>query len=310
MWRKKMSIIKKINYKIIIFILMFLPQFLFAEEKPLGSVESICQSYHGEDDFLKTASNEILKYNERRIELVRLMSKGKALGCQQALTDYLTHFNTPEFFQKKPFGFESYLILAYSANLPVAKKIIEDEINAGRLLDWLDIFQKFDEKAYYKSLSQWVERVAILLRNIDHAETLDKKDYGKVTGQENNKIQTPQSIQMWNIMIINKYLNEVINHKIKLTEKEFSNLNIIFAASNQSIRDIFASKMTTIIGNNNFIWILSFRIEPSWVQFRLFPLMIKDNGGFMKRELMWLAAHHENGKMRAMARTTLDKMNY
>ena len=30
----------------------------------------------------------------------------------------------------------------------------------------------------------------------------------------------------------------------------------------------------------------------------------------MKRELMWLAAHHENGKMRAMARTTLDKMNY
>ena len=115
----------KINYKIIIFILMLLPQLLFAKEEQLGSVESICQSYRGEDDFLTTASNKILKYNERRIELVHLMSNGKALGCQQALTDYLTHFNAPEFFKKKPFGFESYLILAYSANLPVAKKLLK-----------------------------------------------------------------------------------------------------------------------------------------------------------------------------------------
>lgn len=269
------------------------------EQQPF-SLEKFCSSYVGQDDFLKEMAQKVLKNNELRVELVNSMRKQKASGCAAALSNYLNK-------ETKSFD-ESYLALAFAANLPVATEIIEKEITEGKLLDWLDILNQSDKNSYFKALTQWVNRVASQIRLVDHAETVDGKLYGKVT-ESGNDIKPPESIPIWNPIIINKYMTEITNQKIKLTKNDFANLNIIFASSNQSYREIFLKQMASVVTLGQTNWILSFREEPSWAQFRLFPIMEKVGGGLMKRELIWLSKYHQNFKIRSVAAIALEKVN-
>lgn len=271
-------------------------------------VEEFCKTYSGQSDFLVEMTQKIIRKNNKRIELVKLMSQNKASGCRNAITDYLNQFLPEESDKVKQENFESVLLLAYLTKLPVAKKLIEKEIRQGKLMNWLDVFKQSDKDAYFQTLSQWVQKVAVLIRQLDHAEKVDSKYYGRLLGNEKD-IKTPESIPSWNPMLINKYLDEVMARKEKLSIEGFGDLNIIFAASNQSYREIFISKMASIITPYQTNWILSFRSEPSWVQFRLFPVMSKIGGGLMKRELIWLSQNHQSFKVRSVAQTTLDKVN-
>lgn len=302
--------IKKSNKKFLFFVffLLLFNSHSFAVVKQPFSVEVFCSTYNGQSNFLAELSKKILTNNAYRIELVKLLRNEKAKGCKSALDDYLNKFLENSINKTNETGFASYLLLAFASNLPVATKIIEKEIMGGNFIDWLDVFEKSDREAYFKTLSQWVERVAQLVRKLDKANTIDENMYGKMVGNEND-IRTPESIPIWNPMLMNKYMNEVIYQKKKLTKDNFNNLNIIFSASNQSYREIFLTKMDSIISFGEINWILSFRIEPSWVQFRLLPVMGKVGGGLMKRELIWLSQNHQNFKMRSVAQSTLEKIN-
>ncbi|MES2615298.1 MAG: hypothetical protein V4591_07785 [Bdellovibrionota bacterium] len=292
-----------------IFIMLCSINIAFAEtSSPLFNIETFCKTYTGQTDFLKDMSKNILKESDRRLQLVNMMSHNRAQGCQNAITDFLNKYSQDDSTADKPDGFESVLLLAFAAKMPEATKVIEKEITQGRLTNWLDVFQKSDREAYYKTLSQWVERVAQLIRNLDHAELVDEKLYGKIS-ENNTEIKPPESISIWNPMIINKYMSEILEQKIRLSKNSFENLNIIYAASNQSYRDVFLTKMASVIELSQPNWVASFRLEPSWVQFRLFPVMGKVGGGFIKRELIWLAQYHQNYKLRALAQTTLEKVN-
>ena len=77
--------------------------------------------------------------------------------------------------------------------------------------------------------------------------------------------------------------------KTKLDIEQFGYLNIIFAATTTSHREIFIDKITEIVANNPQTWLLSFRKEPTWVEFRLFQIMEKINNGDIKREIIWIS---------------------
>lgn len=292
----------------IFFVSLFM-QYTYAQTTalPAVDVQTFCATYTGQSDFLKDLSQKILKDSARRIELVKLMRDKKAQGCQNALSNYLNKFMQNDSNEAEQKNFQSYLLLAFASNLPIATQLIEEEISKGKLIDWLDIFQKTDQEGYFKTLSQWVGKIALLLRQLDNANIVEEKQYGKMNSPDND-IKTPESIPIWNPIIINKYMTEIISNKIKLTKSDFANLNIIYSASNQSYRDIFLPEMTSVIKLSESNWIMSFRVEPSWVQFRLLPVMGKVGGGLMKRELIWLSNYHQNFKIRSIAQSTLDKM--
>ncbi len=271
------------------------------------NVEKFCQSYSGQSHFLNDLSSQVIANRATRLELVRLLKLNKALGCRQSLADYLNQFIDEPQGKEYDKNFDSYLLLSFVANLPQAVTLIEKKIDNGELVEWLDVFEKADKEAYFKTLSRWVNRIANLLRTLDRSPTVDIKMYGK-NAQSDDKISTPDSIPIWNPLFINKYLSEVKSQHFKLSKNEFANLNIIYAASNQSYRDIFLVNMADAVRISETNWVMSFREEPTWVQFRLFPVMGKVGGGVVKRELIWLSNYHENFKFRAVAQSTLEKI--
>jgi len=298
--------------KIIFVLLLLIAPYAFsiqakaatAEVQSKVTVDGFCATYTGQTDFLVEMSKKILKDNGRRAELVKLMSHDKAEGCRHAITDYLNEFI--ENSSVDATDLQTYLLLAFAAKLPVATELIKKEITEGKLIDYLDVFEKSDKEAYFAVLEQWVERVGALVRQVDHAEKLDEKLYGKISQYE-NEIKTPESIPIWNPMLIDKYMTEIVKQKIKLTKNDFADLNIIYAASNQSYREVFLTKMSSVISLAQTNWMTSFRTEPPWVQFRLLPVMGKVSSSLMKRELIWLSQYHQNFKIRSVAEATLEK---
>ena len=147
------------------------------------------------------------------------------------------------------------------------------------------------------------------LRTQYDAQLRDESSYGKpeINGRD---FKIPEFvIPIGNPTFINKYMSEIIRKKIELSKSNFSDLNIIYAAANQSYREIFLNQMSAVASISPAHWIASFRTEPVWVQFRLLPIMKKIKGGFIKRELIWLSQHHQNPKIRSVAATLLEEVN-
>ncbi len=278
------------------------------EIPPPISVENFCESYSGQSHFLEQMSKEILKDNKRRIKLVELMNSKHATGCREALSDYLKEIIKDDSNLEGRRGFEAYLALAFTVHLPEATELIEKEIDKGKLVDWIDVVQNSDKEAYFSALSHWVQKVAVLIRQITHGEAVDEKLYGRISGNE-QEILTPEAIPIWNAIIVHKYMAEVMSRRMKLTKNEFAYLNILYAASNQSYREIFLKEMSSIVELSDVNWVTDFREEPTWVQFRLFPIMAKTRGGVVKRELIWLSNNHQEFRIRALAQSTLEKVN-
>lgn len=284
---------------------------LFAqqEQKDPQNLRQFCASYHGQNSFLDELSHVYLKDQETRISLIQNIRQHQLPGCSQAFEDYLGQFLEYKNQDKKSLGFENYLMIALSAEIPIAKRLIENQINRGKLLEWLDVFQQSDKEAYFRTLSQWVSRVAELLRQLDNSPLQDLSKYGH-SQKEGLDLKTPEAIAIWNPILIDRYLHEIQSEERHLTQEQFSALNVIFAASNQSYRDIFLIPMTKTVDLSIENWVKSFREEPVWIQFRLLALMGRVGGGMVKRELIWLSKNHENFKIRSLAQSTLNKVNH
>jgi hypothetical protein len=100
----------------------------------------------------------------------------------------------------------------------------------------------------------------------------------------------------------------MVMRKTKLDIDQFGYLNIIFAATTTSYRETFIEQIAEVVANNPQTWILSFRKEPTWVEFRLFPIMKKAGGGEIKREMIWLSKYHQDGHIRILAMNTLETL--
>ena len=109
---------------------------------------------------------------------------------------------------------------------------------------------------------------------------------------------------------MNRFLNEMIARKTKLTENEFNELNIIYASTTTSYRETFVEQITKIVANNPKDWLLSYRKEEHWVQFRLFPIMqrLGKKDGNIKLEIIWISKYHSDGRIRTLALNTLEKI--
>ncbi len=290
------------------FFILNTASFAALADEPKAIVVKFCRNYSGQDKFLSDLSTNIINSRETRLELVHLLKVHKVKGCEQALGDYLDRIISGEHKKEDSKNFDSYLLLSFAADLPQATALIEKQIDKGELVEWLDVFEKADRESYFKALSRWVERMAALLRKLDHAPTLNAQAYGKNI-HNLDKISPPDAIAIWNPLFINKYLSEVKTQNIRLSKKECAQLNIIYAASNQSYREIFVEDMASALKKSDVNWLASFREEPTWVQFRLFPVMGKVGGGLVKRELIWLSKYHESFQVRSVAQSTLEKIN-
>jgi hypothetical protein len=301
--------INKFKFGSISFLLIL--SLLSLNSYPLDSVKTknkvieVCKEYDGNElKFLQRMSKEILPDPKLRDDLIRNLKAENIPGCKNALSDYIKGIlkNKDKKYRR---GMQAYLSLALVANIPEARQLIESEIDDGTLSDFIDVLKETDENVYYRALGKWVEKVSTEVRKAAHADLQPEDKYGRVQ-QTDHSEQGLSTISIWSPLFMNRYLAEAIHRKEKLTKKEFSDLNIIFASANGSYRGVFYDPFVTLVKSNTQQWIYSFRIEQAWVQFRLFPILKQPGNGPMKRELIWLAEYHQDGRIRLLAQNALD----
>ncbi|KAB8031932.1 hypothetical protein [Fluviispira multicolorata] len=279
---------------------------------PEQKVTKLCNEYETnknikyQKEFIEKIKNEVLLDDKVRAQFAKDLVQKKIKGCESALREYVTNMLSLKDYEPQ-LGEQGFLSLALMAKIPEAYKVIETEIDKGFLSSWIDILKESDDKAYMQSLSNWAFKVGKAIREIDKASLVESSEYGKIKN-ENIELKNPDQIRIWTPILMNRYLIENVKRKNKLNEDELANLNIIYAASTPSYKEIFGDEIAKIAKNNIGAWIRSFRKEPVWAQFRLFQLMEKIGGGDIKREIIWISNYHESIKMRAIAVGTLDKL--
>lgn len=293
------------NKKFFCFLGYFLtfPLFSYAQ----NNVATTCQSYDGNElIFLQKISSDILSEPSLRSELIQGLKANHLPGCKHALTDYMVGIlKNPN--PKYRRGMQVYLPLALVADIPAARQLVSSEIDQGRLSDFIDVLKETDEKAYDQALSQWLEKVAAAVRSASNANQQDISKYGKAQNTELKEEKNLSIVSIWSPLYMDRYLQNALQKKEKLDQKQFSELNVIFALANGSYRGIFLNQFVSLIKLNTQQWMSSFRTEQPWVQFRLFPLLQKQtDNGLVKRELIWLAQYHQDARIRSLAQDTLD----
>ncbi len=307
-----------INKKIII-LFSILSLNVFGQDKTLNEnispqkkVAKLCsefetgKSFNYLKDFIERIKNEVLLNEKVRVQFAKDLNSKKLKGCENLLREYVLNMANKKDYEPQ-LGEQGLLSLAIIAGIPEANNVIEKEINEGRLSSWIDTLNSTDDKAYIKALNNWVLKIAKAIRESENSSLSEISDYGKIEN-ENVDLKNPDKFRIWTPILMNRYLIENVKRKSKLNEEEFSNLNIIYGASTTSYREIFGDEIAKIARNNVEKWILSFRKEKAWVQFRLFPLMERIGGGEIKREVIWISKHHQSKKMRAIALSTLEKI--
>lgn len=259
----------------------------------------VCTERSRDEDILKSMLLKLSEKKEVRQQFIYFMKTEESHFCRDALERYLKKLNQEDIEDIR--GAIPYVLLGFSLNLPASRELIDKQITKGKFLDWLDVFKASDREAYLKTLGRWVEQTAIWVRNTAHAPMADLGQYGK-SNNEDKELQAPRAVPVWNPMIIDKYLDEILAQHRDLTEEEFCHLNILYAIANQSYRDIFTAKMAAVVLRGQIQWLKSFRREQPWAQFRLLAIAKKTPGWPVRRELMWLSRYHQNYKIRAVAR--------
>lgn len=269
-------------------------------------VKEFCESYNSQKDFYKKMSKEILSNEKIRTQFASDLTRKKLRGCELALKDYMKKILAEKDFVPKP-GEQAYLSLALIAKIPEASEVIEREIDKGFLSSWIDALKETNDIGYIQSLNNWIKRVAAEIREKDDTKILDPSLYGTLPNG-GKEIKYPDMVRIWTPILMNRYLSEMVKRKTKLDIDQFGYLNIIFAATTSSYREIFADQITEIVANNPQTWILSYRKEPTWVEFRLFPIMKKVGNGEIKREMIWLSKYHQDMRIRTLAINTLEAL--
>lgn len=310
-------------YKIIFCILIFIcNNFVFANEnskninknevspeiKPEIFVKEFCDNYDEQKDFFKNMAKDILAHEKRRTEFASGLIRKKYPQCEIALKDFMKKILAEKEYTPKA-GEQAFLSLALLAKIPEASKVIEREIDKGLLSSWIDTLKETNDSGYIQSLNSWIKRVAKEIREKDNTKILEAALYGKPPA-DGKDIKYPDMVRIWTPILMNRFLNETITRKTKLTVDEFSQLNIIFAATTTSYRETFIDQITKIVANNSQAWILSYRKEEPWVEFRLFPIMQKlgKKDSDIKREIIWLSKYHQDGRIRTLAMNTLENI--
>lgn len=267
-----------------------------------------CEKNSSQEKFLKNLSKEIMKVENKRKEFITGLAQKKFPNCDNILKEYMKKIISENDYTPKA-GEQALLSLALVAKIPEATKMIEREIDKGYLSSWIDVLKETDEQGYMLSLKNWIKRVSKEIREKDNTKLLSDTDYGKLPAN-GNEIKYPDMVRIWTPILMNRYLTETVTRQLKLTIEEFSDLNIIFAASTASYRDTFIDQISQIVANNSKDWILSFRREEPWVEFRLFPIMQKlgKKDGYIRREIIWLAKNHQDNKIKSLASATLDNI--
>jgi hypothetical protein len=282
-----------------------------AEEKtaiknPKEFISNFCSNYSEQNDFLKKMAQDIIPNDHTREYLVAGLKDNKLPGCKKALQDFMKKILAEKDFIPKA-GEQGFLSLALLADIPEATVVIEREIDKGLLSSWIDKLKAANEAGYLQALNSWIKRVAHEIREKNNSQLQDTNDYG-LLAKSGETVRYPDMIRIWTPILMNRYLNETIKRKTKLSETEFNHLNIIFAATTTSYRETFSDQIAQIVANNPQTWLLSFRREPTWVEFRLFPIMQKVAGGDIKREIIWLSKYHQDVKIRTLALNALEKL--
>ena len=278
------------------------------EEDSPSIVKDFCEKYDNQKDFFNDMTKEILSNEKRRAELASGLARKKYPKCELAIKDYLKKTLSEKEYTPKQ-GEQAFITLGLIAKIPDASQVIEKEIDKGYLSSWIDILKETNDAGYIQSLKSWIKRVAKEIREKDNTKILDPSLYGKPS-TDGKEIKYPDMVRIWTPILMNRFLNEMIARKTKLTENEFNELNIIYASTTTSYRETFVEQITKIVANNPKDWLLSYRKEEHWVQFRLFPIMqrLGKKDGNIKLEIIWISKYHSDGRIRTLALNTLEKI--
>lgn len=260
-------------------------------------------------DLIKTLTDEVIVQGPLRAALAAHLTQpdGATGPCGLAVKEILSRYLAkPALGAEKGSPKAPFVILGLHAGLPEATRILEIEVLHGDADDWLDTLGRIDKQASLRAMKMWVAQAAQAIRQLENISSQSYEAYGEglIEGQGFGR----ESVRLVSPLLVEKFLREVRDAHVPLSPAEISDLNVVFAGTNPTYRQIFVHSFAAIVQSHIGAWIPAFRKEPVWVQFRLFPLMANLRGPEVVRELMWLSSHHADSRVRSLAGRTLDEV--
>ena len=199
-------------------------------------------------------------------------------------------------------SYRPFVLLAVAAGLPEGKTVLADLSTHDESGDWLMALSSFAPEAYSAALEASVDRIANQVRSELGLSLVPSNMYGKV--KEN--VFTEKSVRFQNPLLVHSYLSDLIDDKKKPGPEVWARLNLLYATMGRIDKTTSTQLFKDMIRKHDSDWIMSFRKEPVWVQFRLLPLAAGAGGPEIVRELLWLSENALDEQVRLLASSSLD----
>jgi hypothetical protein len=254
---------------------------------------------------------DVFPIEERRkavIEVLVAFNEKKATvgrGCYQTVDEALTQLEnsdakrTPEVLKKNKIGF---LLFASDANMPRLTEVFVQAMHkeSERATWWDALSQSNPEKARVV-LSAWFAQTAQGARRQQGLKEIPESLYGKAATAPG--AQGLVDIHLVEPLLFSRYLNEHLqNPKNWSTPSQEADLLLVFALQSGSVRRLHAETMAKILAARPFSFLVSFRKQHPLVQFRLLPVLADARQPVFRREVLWIADHHVDERMRGLAK--------
>lgn len=240
--------------------------------------------------------DEVLPNNEARVSLIENLKHKNGKRCFDALNTYIENLDSGAEKNITGKGHLGLILLALQSDIPKTSSVVQKEILTGNGEDFLETLKNTNIDQYLSAISQWVQTAAKEIRQVQ-----------KESEQKNRQVESsPELTRIFSPLILDRYLNAVMERKIELSEQDFSDLNIIFASGTGAYRKIFLPLIHNALDLHLSSWVAVFRKEPVWIQVRLFSLIESFTDPVIVKELLWLSQNHPDLRIRTLADQSLD----
>jgi hypothetical protein len=210
--------------------------------------------------------------------------------------------------KRQPASHRSFFLLAAAAGLPGGHEAIIDRLGEESSTDWLLALRSLDSDSYEKALRVWAHRTSEQTRRAKDLGLQDPGRYGSLAAS----VTLERALPPVDSLLFDAYLKHLRRLptaaqgvRSEVSPKDWAAVHIMLVSLRPVDRPAVAEQIAVLITKNDAAWVESFRREPTWVQYRLLPLLRTAQGPECARELMWMVEHHQDPDIRAAAARVL-----
>ncbi|MCA2959341.1 MAG: hypothetical protein IOD12_03755 [Silvanigrellales bacterium] len=238
-----------------------------------------------------------------------LLSKPSQLaGCSEPLGEALSELASGKPSSVVKENRVGFLLLGAETKHPALAPALEAAMAAERgAPEWVALLLEANQEAGVAALRTWFASTARGLRASQRLVPLAADLYGKAASAPDSK--GLDDVRLTSPLLFDLYLLELRKATARgkrLSDDDMASLLIVYALQNAGSRRLQQAPFSQVVRGNEEAFLKAFRMEHPLVQFRLLPTMAEAKSQSLVRELLWIASHHVDIRVKSLASSLLD----